>query len=83
MLMLVLGEAVVLCAVPDGDEDEAAVRQFLRQKLASYKVPKRVLFFDETELVKTGTEKIRIGPLRTAALERLKKLGAEIDGVRF
>ncbi|TFG95314.1 MAG: long-chain fatty acid--CoA ligase, partial [Myxococcales bacterium] len=42
-----LGEVVVLCAVPalGRKVDEEAIRAFLRERLASYKVPRRVLAF--------------------------------------
>ena len=77
-----LGEALVLCAVPsEGAEvSEESVRSYLRTKLAAYKVPKRVLFFSAEQLSYTGTQKIQVGPLREAALQRLEAEGAEIDG---
>ena len=68
-----LGEMVVLCAVAhDGvllDEDD--VRGFLRGRVASYKIPRRVLFFDEDELSLTGNAKIRSDELRKLAMQRL------------
>jgi fatty-acyl-CoA synthase len=68
-----LGEMVVLCAVAhDGvalDEDD--VRNFLRGRIASYKIPRRVLFFDEDELSLTGNAKIRADELRKLAMQRL------------
>jgi fatty-acyl-CoA synthase len=68
-----LGEVVVVCAVaqPGRDVDEAGVRAFLRGKIASYKIPRHVLFFDESELVMTGNAKIRSEDLRRLAAERL------------
>ena len=80
-----LGEAIVLCAVPvDGaTPDEAEVRAWLRERLAAYKVPKRVLFFRADELAYTGTQKIQIEPLKQAALRRLREERAEIQGYRF
>jgi fatty-acyl-CoA synthase len=70
-----LGEMVVVCAVaqPGSGVDEGGVRDFLRGKLASYKVPRRVLFFDEDELVLTGNAKIRADELRRLAVERLAR----------
>jgi fatty-acyl-CoA synthase len=68
-----LGEMVVLCAVAhdgvsvDGDD----VRGFLRGRVASYKIPRRVLFFDEDELSLTGNAKIRSDELRKLAMQRL------------
>jgi acyl-CoA synthetase (AMP-forming)/AMP-acid ligase II len=64
---------VVLCAVAhdgvsvDGDD----VRGFLRGRVASYKIPRRVLFFDEDELSLTGNAKIRSDELRKLAMQRL------------
>jgi acyl-CoA synthetase (AMP-forming)/AMP-acid ligase II len=70
-----LGEVVVACAVPKGHtppptEDE--VRQYLRTRLASYKVPRRVLLFDKETLSFTGNDKIQLAPLRALAVERLR-----------
>lgn len=61
-----LGEIVVSCIVPhDGvDLDQDEVRDFLEQRLASYKVPRRILFLREEELTLTGSAKIRAGALR-------------------
>jgi fatty-acyl-CoA synthase len=68
-----LGEMVVVCAVAhEGAEvDEDDVRSFLRGRLASYKIPRRVLFFDEHELSMTGNAKIRAEDLRKLAMSRL------------
>ena len=68
-----LGEIVVACAVPhDGAAlDEAAIRNFLRERLASYKVPRRVLLFREEELSLTGSAKVKSGALRDLAAKRL------------
>ena len=68
-----LGEIVVVCAVaqPGSGVDEDAVRDFLRGRLASYKLPRKVLFFAEHELTLTGNAKIRADELRKLALQRL------------
>jgi fatty-acyl-CoA synthase len=68
-----LGEIVVSCVVAhDGNAlEEGAVRDFLKDKLASYKVPRRVLFFREDEISTTGTAKIKSGALREVAAKRL------------
>jgi fatty-acyl-CoA synthase len=68
-----LGEMVVLCAVAhDGASvGEDDVRDFLRGRIATYKIPRRVLFFDEKELSLTGNAKIRSDELRKLAMERL------------
>ncbi|NND67814.1 MAG: long-chain fatty acid--CoA ligase, partial [Halioglobus sp.] len=68
-----LGELVVACIVPmEGaslTEDE--VRGFAKEQLASYKVPRRVLFFDESELATTGSAKIKTAELRELAAARI------------
>jgi fatty-acyl-CoA synthase len=70
-----LGEMVVACIVPhEGailDADE--IRGFLREKLASYKVPRRFLFLDEDEIALTGNAKIKSGDLRQLAVKRLQE----------
>jgi fatty-acyl-CoA synthase len=73
---------VVLCAVAhDGVAiDESDVRDFLRGRVAAYKIPRRVLFFDEDELSLTGNSKIRGDELRTLAMHRLSV--AESSGER-
>ena len=43
----------------------------LRGVLASYKVPRRVLFFDNEELTFTGSQKVRLEDLRSLAARRL------------
>ncbi|MDB6105964.1 MAG: fadD3 1 [Gammaproteobacteria bacterium] len=69
-----LGELVVSCVVPhDGATlEEAAIRDFLKERLASYKVPRRVLFFREDELSMTGSAKVKSGSLRELAAKHLK-----------
>jgi fatty-acyl-CoA synthase len=68
-----LGEMVVVCAVAhEGAEvDEEDVRSFLRGRIASYKIPRRVLFFDEHEVSMTGNAKVRPEELRALAIQRL------------
>lgn len=68
-----LGELVVACIVPhDGVKlAESAIKDFAKQTLASYKVPRRVLFFNEDELATTGSAKIKTADLRKLAAERL------------
>ncbi len=68
-----LGEVVVVCAVAQAGRgvDEAGVRDFLRGRIASYKVPRHVLFFDESELAMTGNAKIKSEELRRLAAARL------------
>ncbi len=80
-----LGEVVVLCAVPalGRSVDEAAIRAYLRERLAAYKVPRRVLVFRADELSYTGNQKLQLEPLRGLAEARLAAEGAEIEGYRY
>jgi acyl-CoA synthetase (AMP-forming)/AMP-acid ligase II len=68
-----LSEMVVACIVPvDGTtlkEDELV--SFLRNRLASFKVPRKILFFEEGELALTGNEKIKLDRVRQLAANRL------------
>lgn len=68
-----LGEIVVACIVPHEGVTltESEVREFLKDKLASYKIPRRVLFFREDELSMTGSSKVKAAPLKQLATERL------------
>jgi fatty-acyl-CoA synthase len=68
-----LGEVVVGCVVPhDGTIlDSEQLLAFLRQRLASYKVPRHLLFFSEDEVAVTGNAKIKAGELRELAAKRL------------
>ncbi|MEO5587505.1 MAG: long-chain fatty acid--CoA ligase, partial [Novosphingobium sp.] len=72
-----LGELVVACIVPhEGavlSEDE--IKVYAKQKLASYKIPRRVLFVAEDDLKTTGSAKIKTADLRTLAAERLAAEG--------
>lgn len=69
-----LGEMVVACVVADdgGAPDEEAVRRFAKERLASYKVPRCVVYFAEDELSLTGSAKIKADELRGLAAERLQ-----------
>lgn len=69
-----LGEMVVACIVAnDGVElDEEGVQAALRERLASYKVPRRVLFFRDEEIRTTGSAKIKTADLRELAQARMQ-----------
>jgi fatty-acyl-CoA synthase len=69
-----LGELVVCCVVPHAGQklSEEDIRSFARKSLASYKVPRRVLFFAEDELRTTGSAKIKTGDLRKLATNRIE-----------
>ncbi len=72
-----LGELVVGCIVPHAGAvlDEETIRNFAKETLASYKVPRRVLFFAEEEFKTTGSSKIKTADLRKLASERLAAEG--------
>ena len=81
-----LGEVLVLCAVPLAgapNPDEAAIQAFVRERLAPYKVPRRVLLFSERDFQYTANQKAQLAPLREMALRRLAAEGAEIAGHRY
>ncbi|WP_428310649.1 class I adenylate-forming enzyme family protein [Hydrocarboniphaga sp.] len=68
-----LGEMIVACIVArEGTAPtEAAIRDFTKALLASYKVPRRVVFVREDELSLTGSSKIKLSDLRELAAKRL------------
>ncbi|TDV49905.1 class I adenylate-forming enzyme family protein [Actinophytocola oryzae] len=70
-----LGEVVVACVVPHDSAapDVEAIRTHLRARLASYKVPRHVLFFTAADVALTGSSKIKSAELRELATRRLKE----------
>ncbi|WP_253869539.1 class I adenylate-forming enzyme family protein [Mycobacterium sp. 1164966.3] len=68
-----LGEVVVSCVVAHNNVilDAKQLLAFLRERLASYKVPRHVLFFREDEVAVTGSAKIKTGEIRQLAAKRL------------
>ncbi|KAA9159790.1 acyl--CoA ligase [Amycolatopsis acidicola] len=68
-----LGEVVVACIVAHDGAGLTGenVRAFLKERLASYKVPRQVLFFEESEIALTGSAKIKTSDLRELAAKRL------------
>lgn len=68
-----LGEMVVTCIVPvDGMMlDEAAIIAFLKGEIASFKVPRRVLFFTDADYAVTGNEKVKSSVVRELAARAL------------
>jgi acyl-CoA synthetase (AMP-forming)/AMP-acid ligase II len=68
-----LGELVVTCIVPHvgAPLDEDAIRAFAKAQLASYKVPRRVLFFSEDDLSLTGSAKIKTADLKALVVKQL------------
>ena len=73
-----LGQAVVLCAVlkEGAVASEDDLRSFLRERVASYKVPRHVLFFSDGEVPMTGSEnKVRDAELIRLVEDRLARSG--------
>lgn len=68
-----LSEMVVACIVPVSDAElkESEITAFLKERLASYKVPRQVLFFTEEEYPLTGNEKVKSEDLKKLACKRL------------
>jgi acyl-CoA synthetase (AMP-forming)/AMP-acid ligase II len=68
-----LGELLVACIVPyeGATLDEDTVRAFAKERLASYKVPRRVLFVTEEDFSLTGSAKVKTSVLRELAAKRL------------
>jgi len=73
-----LSELVVSCIVPVNGATltEESIVGFLKERLASFKIPRKILFFEEEEFALTGNEKIKTGEVRQMACKRLGlKLG--------
>ncbi len=68
-----LGELVVSCVVrhEGASLDEKDVRAFAKQQLASFKVPRRVVFVSEQDLSQTGSAKVKTDELRALAAREL------------
>jgi acyl-CoA synthetase (AMP-forming)/AMP-acid ligase II len=68
-----LGEMVVTCIVPvEGQTlDPEAIAAFVKKDVASFKVPKQILFFTDDEYAITGNEKIKASTVRELAMKRL------------
>ena len=81
-----LGEAIVVCGVLSGEGAEPtqeAVLDELRPKLAAYKLPRAVLFFNPDEVDLTGNQKIQVESMRERARERLAAERIEIAGTVY
>ena len=68
-----LGEIVVSCIVlREGQQLTASdVKDYAKQTLSGYKVPREVLFLNQGELPMTGTNKVKLAGLRDIAARRL------------
>jgi acyl-CoA synthetase (AMP-forming)/AMP-acid ligase II len=73
-----LSEMVVACILPKEEAalDESAIVAFLKERLASFKVPRRIVVFREDEWPVTGSGKPKAAALRDLAYERLDPAGA-------
>jgi len=80
-----LGEVIVLCAVAIQGYvlKEEDVMAFLRERLAVYKLPRKILLFEESDLSFTGNQKIQSSKLIVQALARLRDNAIEVDGVNY
>lgn len=72
------GEAVVACVVQRDDMSatEAEIIAHLKGELASYKVPRHILFLKPEEVPLTSSNKVQLPKLRELAIERLQKSGS-------
>ncbi|MFV8817545.1 class I adenylate-forming enzyme family protein [Haliea sp. E17] len=70
-----LGEIVASCVVlRDGHTlDGERLKKYAKTLLASYKVPRQVLFFSDGELPMTGSNKVRRRALQKLVAERLNR----------
>jgi fatty-acyl-CoA synthase len=68
-----LGETVVLCATRHEDDEVSTdeILAYLKTCLASYKVPKSVIFVDEHDLPHTASEKVKVADLQRLAARRI------------
>jgi fatty-acyl-CoA synthase len=75
----------VLCAVAMKGTKlaEKDILVFMKEKLAVYKIPRKILMFTEEDLSFTGNQKIQTDKLIAKALTRLRDESIEIDGVNY
>jgi acyl-CoA synthetase (AMP-forming)/AMP-acid ligase II len=81
-----LGQAVVVCVTQKIGEavTEDEVRAYLKERVSSYKVPRRVLFVDESELSFTSSQqKVQLEKLRALASERLARDDSDPDWAAY
>ena len=68
-----VGPTALLLGGNDPVTPAKIIRDFAKERLASYKVPRRVLFFRDGELEMTGNEKVKASAARHLAFERLSE----------
>ena len=68
------GEVVVAAVVPAAGVmlSEAALRQALKAKLSSFKVPRRIVFITAADIPRTATGKVKLADLREMIAARLQ-----------
>ena len=52
--------------------DAAALREHLKARLASYKIPRQVLFLRHEELSLTGSSKVKADVLRRLVVDKMR-----------
>jgi fatty-acyl-CoA synthase len=74
-----LGQVVVLCAVNNRNDPlgEDEVKVYLQEHLASYKVPRHIVFFHRDDMPLTISSKVHVPQLREKLVDRL--LTSDID----
>ena len=78
------GQVLVLCAVPSAPAvTEQEVLDYLREQLAGYKIPRRVLLISESEVAYTSTHKVDLRATRTWAIRTLIDEGADPAWIRL
>jgi acyl-CoA synthetase (AMP-forming)/AMP-acid ligase II len=77
-----LGEVVVSCVVPQEGAmlEEKAIQSYLKERLASYKVPRRVLILRADEVAVTANGKVKSSELKQLAAQRLGASGVAATG---
>ena len=67
------GEIVVACVVPAAEASltDESVRAELKSRLASYKMPRRIFFVEESELPLTGTGKPVLSSVESVVAARM------------
>ena len=73
------GEAVVAVVVPkpDASIQEDALKAYVKAHIAAFKVPRRILFVEESDISPTGTEKVNLDKTRELAIHRLAAFGED------
>lgn len=75
-----LGEMVVACVVASAGAalTETGLVSYLKERLASFKVPRKVLMLEEQEFVVTGNGKVKVDSMRQLATRRLQQSAASV-----